>query len=288
MDRTEEVAVPDRDVVAVVGLGDVGVAITRRIAAGRTVVIADRNAELLSARERELGDAGHAVVAVQVDVTSAGSVRDFADTCGRLGSVRNVVHTAGVSPVQASVETILAVDLLGTALVIDAFCEVVAAGGSGLVIASMAAYIFPPPPATVERELAITPSADLLGLESLQPIRFSNPAEAYALAKQANNIRVAAFSKAWGERGATLNAISPGVIATAMGREELDGANGAIMRHMVESSGAARLGTPDDIASAAAFLLSPAASFITGASLLVDGGVHAATRFDAPRRKPQM
>lgn len=268
-----------RDVVAVVGLGDMGAAITRRVAPGRTLVIADRNPELLHAREQEFAVAGHSVVAVEVDVTSASSLRHFADRCAQLGPVQSIVHTAGVSPVQASIEAILSVDLLGTALVIDAFGEVVAPGGSGLVIASMAAYVFPSPPAELERDLAFTPSADLLALKSLQPQRFSNSADAYALAKQANNIRVAARSKAWGERGATLNAISPGIISTAMGREELDGENGAIIRHMVDASGSGRLGTPDDIAAAAAFLLSPAASFVTGTSLLVDGGVHAAMRF---------
>lgn len=269
----------DRDVVIVIGLGDMGAAIARRIAPGRTVVLADRNSELLGAREKEFAAAGYSVVAAEVDITSATSVADLADLCGRLGPVRNVAHTAGVSPVQASVEAILSVDLHGTALVIDAFGQVIASGGSGVLIASMAAYVFPAPSADVERQLAFTPSSELLALEAVQPARFGNSAEAYALAKQANNIRVAACSKSWGERGASLNAISPGIISTEMGREELEGENGAIMRHMIDSSGSGRVGTPDDVASAAEFLLSPVASFITGASLLVDGGVHAAMRF---------
>jgi NAD(P)-dependent dehydrogenase (short-subunit alcohol dehydrogenase family) len=267
------------EVVVVTGLGDMGAAIARRVATGRTLVLADRSPEILATREREFGNAGYAVTAREVDVTSEASVRALADTCAGLGSVSCVVHTAGVSPVHASVESILAVDLLGTAVVLDAFGAVVAHGGAGLMIASMAAYIFPPPSSDLERLLATTPTGQLLGLPSLQPGQFPNPAAAYALAKQANNIRVAAQSITWGERGATLNAISPGVISTAMGREELDGENGAIMRHMVAASGTGRLGTPEDIAAAAAFLLSPAASFITGASLLVDGGVHAAMRF---------
>lgn len=275
----ERDVVTSRGVVALIGVGDMGVAIARRVSPGQTLVIADRNADLVATRAAEFGDAGHHVQAVEVDITSAGSVRALAGRCAELGPVKHLVHTAGVSPVHASIEAILAVDLLGTALVIDAFGEVIADGGSGLVIASMAADIFPPPPPDLERELATTQSAELLSLEGLRPERFPNAAEAYALAKQANNIRVAAHSVAWGHRGATLNAISPGVIATAMGREELDGENGAIMRGLIANSGSGRLGTPDDIASAAAFLLGPGASFITGTSLLVDGGVHAAMRF---------
>jgi NAD(P)-dependent dehydrogenase (short-subunit alcohol dehydrogenase family) len=99
---------------------------------------------------------------------------------------------------------------------------------------------------------------------------------AYPFAKRANQIRVAAAAGAWGERGARINSISPGVISTAMGRLELDSESGALMRAMVENSGLRRLGTPEDIAAATEFLLGPSASFVTGTDLLVDGGVVAA------------
>jgi NAD(P)-dependent dehydrogenase (short-subunit alcohol dehydrogenase family) len=101
------------------------------------------------------------------------------------------------------------------------------------------------------------------------------------MAKRANQLRVQTASLAWGARGARVNSISPGVIATPMGRQELEGASGAFMRSMVEASGTKRLGSPDDIAAAAAFLLSHEASFITGTDLLVDGGVVAAIRAGA-------
>ena len=96
------------------------------------------------------------------------------------------------------------------------------------------------------------------------------------IAKRANQIRVAAAAGTWGERGARINSISPGVISTAMGRLELDSESGALMRAMVENSGLRRLGTPEDIAAATEFVLGPSASFVTGTDLLVDGGVVAA------------
>ena len=105
-----------------------------------------------------------------------------------------------------------------------------------------------------------------------------DPATAYSVAKRANHLRVMAASAAWGERGARINSISPGVISTAMGQQELAGPTGAIMRAMVDASGTGRLGAPGDIAAAAGFLLGPDSSFITGTDLLVDGGVVAALK----------
>jgi NAD(P)-dependent dehydrogenase (short-subunit alcohol dehydrogenase family) len=122
--------------------------------------------------------------------------------------------------------------------------------------------------------LASTPAEELLALEACSGITDSRMA--YPFAKRANQIRVAAAAVAWGERGARINSISPGVISTAMGRLELGSQSGALMRAMVDNSGLRRLGTPEDIAAATEFLLGPSAGFVTGTDLLVDGGVVAA------------
>jgi NAD(P)-dependent dehydrogenase (short-subunit alcohol dehydrogenase family) len=99
-----------------------------------------------------------------------------------------------------------------------------------------------------------------------------------AFAKHANQLRVQAASSTWGDRGARINSISPGVIATPMGRAEPSSDHGAVMKAMIDASNAKRVGTPADIAAAVDFLLSPAAGFISGTDLLVDGGVVAAVR----------
>ncbi|GAA4970888.1 NAD(P)-dependent dehydrogenase (short-subunit alcohol dehydrogenase family) [Nonomuraea thailandensis] len=188
------------------------------------------------------------------------------------------MHTAGLSPVQAPVPAVLAVDLLGVALVLEEFGTVVADGGAGLVIASMAGHFHPPFAAEDARQLATAPADELLSLPIAAASNFADSGHAYAFAKQANVLRVQAASSAWGERGARVNSISPGVIATPMTHAELSGENGAAMQAMIDASNARRLGTPADIAAAAEFLLSPAASFISGTDLLVDGGVTAAVR----------
>lgn len=253
-----------------------GLAVARRSGAGRTIVLADIDAEGLETGAAALTEDGHHVLTQQVDVTSRGSVAAVADAATAAGRVTAVVHTAGLSPQQASADAVLAVDLLGVALSVEEFGRVIEPGGAGVVIASMAGHMLPPLDPDLEKQFATLPAEELLGLEACAAVTSSQMA--YPLAKRANQIRVAAAAGIWGERGARINSISPGVISTAMGRLELESESGALMRAMVENSGVRRYGTPEDIAAAAEFLLGPSASFITGTDLLVDGGVVGAIR----------
>ncbi|MFF2493531.1 SDR family oxidoreductase [Agromyces sp. NPDC058064] len=261
-----------KDVAVVIGVGGMGQAIARRIGSGRIVVLADFNRATLDQVADELRGAGHEVHAHLVDVSKRDSVAALADDAAALGPVTHVAHTAGLSPTQASTEAILAVDLLGVAVVLDEFARVIAPGGAGVVIASMAGHFAAGQlPAELQQAFAATPSDELLALPFLGAL--PDPGAAYSIAKRANHLRVQRASVAWGERGARINSISPGVISTPMGQQELAGDSGAQMRGMVQASAAKRLGTPDDIAEAAAFLLDATrASFVSGTDLLVDGG----------------
>jgi NAD(P)-dependent dehydrogenase (short-subunit alcohol dehydrogenase family) len=271
-----------RDVVVVIGVGGMGRAIARRLGSGRAVVLADVSEQALGVADL-LRDEGHDVTQARVDVTDRASVAAVADTAAALGRVTHVVHTAGLSPVQASSEAILRVDLLGVAIVLDEFARVVAPGGAGLVIASMAGHLSIRLPAHQEKALATTPTDELLALPFLAPDAVGVPGFAYSVAKRANVLRVQAAAGPWGERGARVNSISPGIISTSMSQQELASESGDQMRMLLGLSPVKRLGTPDDIAAAAEFLLDPrAASFVTGTDLLVDGGAVAAVRALAP------
>jgi NAD(P)-dependent dehydrogenase (short-subunit alcohol dehydrogenase family) len=265
-----------REVVVVTGAGGMGECIARRISAGRVVVLADFDEAQLAATAGRLRALGHEVREHRTDVSSHDEVVALARFSGGEGAIRSVVHTAGVSPVQATSARIVAVDVVGTALVLDAFEPFVGPGTVAVCIASMAGAM-----ATVDadtmRLFATTPTEKLHALAALDPAAM-DPGTAYAIAKRANLARVEAASLAWGRRGGRVVSVSPGVISTPMGAAELDGPSGEVMRMLVEMSGTRRLGTPDDIAAAAEFLVSPAASFITGTDLLVDGGVVAAVR----------
>lgn len=267
-----------RDVCVVIGVGGMGAAVARRVGPGRSLLLADIDAEALRHSADQLLDEGHRVTTAEVDVTSRSSVVELAAVAAAAGPVTSVVHTAGLSPEQATVSAILAVDLLGVALTLDAFGTVIEQGGSGVVIASMAAHLNTPLAADVEFQLATAPVDNLLALQPSDPNRFNGPGEAYAYAKRVNQLCVARAATAWGSRGARINSISPGIISTAMGRQELAGESGGAMRAMIDGSGSQRIGTAEDIAGVVDFLLSPAANFVTGTDILVDGGVTAAFR----------
>jgi NAD(P)-dependent dehydrogenase (short-subunit alcohol dehydrogenase family) len=263
-------------VLVVIGAGGMGETIARRLAPGRTTLLADYNTDLLARLSESMTTDGFDVHIAQVDVSSRASVEALAQQAQSLGPVEQVVHTAGVSPTQAPVEAVLKVDLLGVALVLEAFGAVVAAGGAGVVISSSSGYLVPAFTPEQAHLIRTSTPEGLLELAFFAPDALGNSGAAYALAKQANRIQVQDASAAWGSRGARINSVSPGVISTAMGRLELDSPAGAYMRAMVDNSGTGRIGTPSDIADAVTFLVGPQATFVTGVDLLVDGGSVAA------------
>src|SRR3954470_15449749 len=264
------------DVLVITGAGGIGQAIARRQGPGKHILFADISEDNQAAAAAALEDLGHRVSTRRVDVSSRESVHALAAKAAELGNVIQVVHTAGVSPVQAPAATVLAVDLLGTALVLEEFGRVIAPGGAGIVISSMAAHMSPPFDPEQEHALAHTPTDELLALPFLDPEGMGGAA--YGYAKRGNHLRVQAESLLWGERGARVNAISPGIIITPLARDEMSGPGAANYRKMIETSAIGRVGTPDEVAAAAAFLLGPEAGFITGSDLLMDGGVIAALR----------
>ena len=266
------------DVLVVIGVGGMGSAIARRMGPGKTVLLADIDMGRLEPVADELVDDGYEVRTSHVDVSSRESVAALADKAASLGAVLQVAHTAGLSPAQAPADAILRVDLLGVAISLQEFGRVIAEGGAGLVVSSMAGHLAAPLSDDQQAQLAGLAAEDLLGLPFLDPSVVNHPGIAYALAKRGNHLRVQAASGRWGQRGARINSISPGIISTSMGRQELSSETGEAMRSMIAMSAAKRVGTAEDIAAAASFLLGSESSFVTGTDLLVDGGVVAAIR----------
>jgi NAD(P)-dependent dehydrogenase (short-subunit alcohol dehydrogenase family) len=263
-------------VIVVIGAGSIGQAIARRVSAGKQVLLADLRRENADAAAKTLSEAGFTVNTATVDVSSRASVHALVEAATALGEVSGVIHAAGVSPTQASPETILQVDLYGTALVLEEFGNVIAPGGAGVMIASMSGHRLPPLTAEQNAALATTPTEDLLKLPMLQPDQVKDSLHAYQISKRGNSLRVMAEAVRWGKRGARVNTISPGIIITPLAKDELEGPRGPGYRRMLELSAAGRAGTPDEVGTVGALLMGPDGAFITGSDFLMDGGVTAA------------
>ncbi|WP_371781312.1 SDR family oxidoreductase [Streptosporangium subroseum] len=265
-------------VVVVIGVGGMGEVVARRQGTGHLVLLADFNEATLDKVGEAMRDDGYDVIAQQVDVTSRESMRALAQAAGAAGQVVQVVHTAGLHATQAPVAPIMEVDLFGVVIMLEEMVQVIADGGAGVVFASMAANAVASLTPEQEAALRTAPIEELRGLPFIQPDAIPDSLTGYGIAKRANQLRVQAASSAWGERGARINSVSPGIISTAQGRRELTGELGRGIQALVDASATGRVGTPEDVANAVAFLLGPQSSFITGTDLLVDGGVIAAMR----------
>lgn len=268
-----------KDLVVVVGAGFIGQSIARRVGAGKHLLLANLTEKASIEAAEALANAGFDVSAMSVDISSRKSVQALVEKAQALGNISGLVHAAGVSPSQAPIETILKVDLYGTALLLEMFGNVIARGGSGVVISSQSGHRLPALTAEQDRLLATTPADDLLQLDMLKPGQVTDTLHAYQLSKRGNSLRVMAEAVRWGLRGARINTISPGIIITPLARDELNGPRGAGYRRMIEGCAVGRAGTPDEVANVAALLMGPDGSFITGSDFLMDGGVTAAYKF---------
>jgi NAD(P)-dependent dehydrogenase (short-subunit alcohol dehydrogenase family) len=276
-----------KKVLVVIGAGSIGQAIARRVSAGKHVLLADLRQENADAAAKILADAGFEVTTAIVDVSSRNSVHALVEKATSLGQVFGIIHAAGVSPSQASPETILKVDLYGTALVLEEFGDVITNEGSCVVIASQSGHRLPPLSIEQNKALATTPTDELLKLPFLQLDQVKDSLHAYQLSKRGNSLRVMAEAVRWGKRGARVNTISPGIIITPLANDELKGPRGEGYRRMIEGSTAKRAGTPDEVGTVGALLMGSDGAFITGSDFLMDGGVTAAYWFGdlAPKQR---
>jgi NAD(P)-dependent dehydrogenase (short-subunit alcohol dehydrogenase family) len=268
-----------KSVTVLIGSGSIGVAIARRVSAGELLLLADLKKENVDTAAAVLSNAGFEISTATVDVSSREAVKDLAQKAVSLGDVTGVIHAAGVSPSQASPQQILAVDVYGTAVVLEEFGNIIARGGSGVVIASQSGHRLGALTNEQNKLLATTPTDQLLSLPMLQLDQVKDTLHAYQLSKRGNALRVMAEAVRWGKRGARINSISPGIIITPLAKDELTGPRGEGYRRMIELCPVGRAGTPDEVANVAALLMGPDGAFITGSDILMDGGVTASYFF---------
>lgn len=264
-----------KDVMLLTGAGQIGMAIARRMGCGMKIVIGDKNLENALRISDTMNKAGFDTVSAEMDLSSRESILTFIAKAQQYGEIAMLVNAAGVSPSQASIETILRVDLYGTAVLLEEVGKVIKPGGVGVTISSQSGHRMPALTPEKDEQLAMVPTEELLSLDMLQPQNIRDTLHAYQMAKRCNVKRVMAESVKWGRRCARINSISPGIIVTPLALDEFNGPRGDFYKNMFAKCPAGRPGTADEVANVAALLMSPQGAFITGADFLVDGGATA-------------
>lgn len=264
-----------KDVMIVVGAGQISLAIARRMGYGRKIILGDVNFDHAEKMAVLMNQAGFDVEPFAVDLSSREDIRAMIAKAQRYGEIKAMVNGAGVSPSQAPIEFILKVDLYGTAVLLEEVGKVIAPGGVGVTISSQSGHRMPALTPEQDRALAMTPSEELLDLDFLEPHKIRDTLHAYQLAKRCNEKRTMYEAVRWGERGARINDIAPGIIVTPLAMDEFKGPRGDFYKNMFAKCPAGRPGTADEVADVAELLMSERAQFITGATFLVDGGATA-------------
>ena len=264
-----------KEVVLLTGAGQIGMAIARRIGFGKKIVIGDKSIENAQAVSQILTEAGFDTYACECDISSRNSIKKLIQNALKFGEITRFINAAGVSPSQAPIDVILKVDLYGTAVLLEEVGKVIREGGTGVIISSQSGHRMKQLGAVIDEQLATTPTEDLLDLEVLQAENIDDTLHAYQLAKRCNVKRVMYEACRWGEKGARINSISPGIIVTPLAIDEFNGPRGDFYKNMFANCPSGRPGTADEVASVAELLLENQGSFITGSDILIDGGATA-------------
>lgn len=262
-------------VMIVTGAGQISMAIARRMGYGMKIVMGDKNPDNAQAITETMNNAGYDVVPFEMDLSNRESIKALIKKAQEFGTITMLVNGAGVSPSQAPIEAILHVDLYGTAVLLEEVGKVIAPGGVGVTISSQSGHRMPALSPEQDEQLACIPTEELLSLPLLQPEAIRDTLHAYQLAKRCNEKRVMSESVKWGEKGARINSISPGIIVTPLAIDEFNGIRGDFYKNMFAHCPAGRPGTADEVANVAELLMSDKGAFITGSDFLVDGGATA-------------
>ena len=264
-----------KDIVLWTGAGQIGMAIARRIGFGKKIIVGDKKLDNAKSIAKIMNEAGFDIEPIECDISNRESILNLIKTGQKYGEIATLINAAGVSPSQAPIEVILKVDLYGTAVLLEEVGKVIKKGGRGVTISSQSGYRMPALTPEVDEQLACTPTEKLLKLDVLQPKNIKDTLHAYQMAKRCNVKRVMAEAVKWGERGARINSISPGIIVTPLAIDEFNGIRGDFYKNMFAKCPAGRLGTADEVANVAELLLTEKADFISGSDFLIDGGATA-------------
>jgi NAD(P)-dependent dehydrogenase (short-subunit alcohol dehydrogenase family) len=261
--------------------GGIGSAIARVLGHSNRLVLNDVAEERLEALIQALRDEGMEAEGLTGDLAQLGVAGQLSNMIGSGARLHSVVNAAGLAPVQADWRSIVAANVIGPARLLAAVEPLLHQGTACVMIASVAGHLGPRDDAAE----ALLASPLRIGLEdALEPRLMVLAAadggtmegHAYSLTKRAIINLCEACASNWGQSGARIVSVSPGMVWTSMGRREAE--SGRRAQALVDATPAGRWGTAMDIALTVQFLLSDAASYISGCDIRIDGGAVAALR----------
>lgn len=253
----------------------IGAATARAFAReGRRLVLCDLDGRALDDTLRSLGASSGAAVVLAGDLTSPGFRDALALAVERAGGLAALAHVAGISGTMADARRILDVNLVATARLLETLLPLAGEAAAAVCVASQAGHLVARGMSAEIRAVIDEPLAPdfLARIEAAAGPVATAPAGAYALSKWGVQRLVVAQAPAWGRRGARLVSLSPGIVDTGMGHDELAAHGDAMRAILAKTPVGARMGRPEELAAVIAFLCSGAASFVSGVDWLVDGG----------------
>lgn len=257
----------------VIGAGGIGATVARRLGQHYRILLVDIDQHRLDAQIGQSRNDGIQIESFQCDITNRESVARLADKVRALDGFSVLAHVTGLSPNMGDWRQVMAVNLIGPALVTQALFPHVKEGGSAVLVASLAAHLVQPDPSVVDVLAQPLAESFLDKLEHIVADKISSQLS-YSLSKYGVVQMSRRLAVAWGGRGARVVSVSPGLIASPQGLNEFK--HSTSKTQLLNSCPLGRQGGMQEIADAIEFLVSPRASYINGIDLLVDGGLQAA------------
>ncbi|MGV8814633.1 MAG: SDR family oxidoreductase [Gelidibacter sp.] len=250
------------------GAGGIGQACAKSFK-DQPIILTDYSQKMVDESVETLKKEGFDVSGIACDITNKSDIEKLVKFVADKGSLKALIHTAGVSGTGKDLKKVYTIDLIATELLVDAFYELAEKGSVAILLSSMMAHTIPP---YEKYDDALSNPQETGSFETVSQFVNESSDIMYNFVKRGVILLTHKNVDKWGEKGARIVSVSPGVIETAMGLKAAE-EHPELMESIKQATPLKRNGQPEDVADVIYFLASDAARFITGTDILIDGGV---------------